>query len=181
MTAAKRSGAKRSSAKRTAPKRTGAKPAGAKPAGAKSSAKPSAGKGGGRKNGSDEKTIRQLDAAWSDAAGKMDLDRVVDFYAPDGSVVWPGQAAAHGTAAIRHRWDELFKTTKGLYLKFAPERIVVAADRDLASDFGIVHFGFDSEHGPQRETGKYVVVWRREKGRWRVLYDCYNMNAEQKS
>jgi uncharacterized protein (TIGR02246 family) len=172
MTGAKRSGAKRSSAKRTAPKRTSAKRTSAKPA----SAKPTSGKGGGRKNGSDEKTIRALDAAWSDAAGKMELDRVVDFYAPDGSVVWPGQTVAHGTAAIRHRWDELFKTTKGLYLKFAPERIVVAADRDLASDFGIVHFGFDTEHGPQRETGKYVVVWRREKGRWRVLYDCYNMN-----
>jgi uncharacterized protein (TIGR02246 family) len=167
MTAAKRSGAKRSSAKRTAPKRT--------------SPKPGAGKGGGGKNGNDEKAIRALDAAWSEAAGKMELERVVDFYAPDGSVVWPGQPAAHGTAAIRSRWAELFKTTPGLYLKFAPERIVVAADRDLASDFGVVHFGFDSEHGPQRQTGKYVVVWRREKGRWRVLYDCYNMNAEQKS
>jgi uncharacterized protein (TIGR02246 family) len=167
MPAVKRSGVKRSSAKRTAPKRT--------------SAKPSHGKGGGGKNGNDEKAIRALDAAWSEAAGKMDLERVVDFYAPDGSVVWPDYPAAHGTAAIRHRWDELFKTTKGLYLKFEPERIVVAADRDLASDFGIVHFGFDSGHGPQRQTGKYVVVWRREKGRWRVLYDCYNMNAEAKS
>jgi uncharacterized protein (TIGR02246 family) len=172
MTGAKRSGAKRSGAKRAAPQRTSANRTTAQPGGAKD---------GGRKNGNDEKTIRELDAAWSEAAGKMDLDRVVDFYAPDGSVVWPDYPAAHGTAAIRHRWDELFKTTKGLSLKFAPERIVVAADRDLASDFGIVHFGFDSDQGPQRETGKYVVVWRREKGRWRVLYDCYNMNTGQQS
>jgi uncharacterized protein (TIGR02246 family) len=165
-------GPKRSSAKPASVKRASTKPKGAKRGGAKP---------GGAKHAADEKAIRELDTAWSDAAGKMDLERVVGFYAPDGSVVWPDHPAAHGTAAIRGRWAELFKTTSGLYLKFEPERIVVAADHDLASDFGVVHFGFDTPNGPQRETGKYVVVWRREKGRWKVLYDCYNMNAPQKS
>jgi uncharacterized protein (TIGR02246 family) len=165
-------GAKRSGAKRIGAKRSGAKSGSAKRGGATRS---------GTNHKADEKAIRELDAAWSQAAGKMDLERVVAFYAPDGSVVWPDHPAAHGTAAIRSRWAELFKTTSGLYLKFAPERIVVAADRDLASDFGVVHFGFDTPSGPQRETGKYVVVWRREKGKWQVLYDCYNMNAPQKS
>jgi ketosteroid isomerase-like protein len=165
-------GTKRSSAKRASVKRKSTRAKSAKPAGAKRS---------GAKHGSDEKAIRDLDTAWSEAAGKMDLKRVVGFYAPDGSVVWPDHPAAHGTAAIRGRWAELFKTTPGLFLKFEPERIVVAADHDLASDFGVVHFGFDTPNGPQRETGKYVVVWRREKGRWKVLYDCYNMNAPQKS
>jgi uncharacterized protein (TIGR02246 family) len=160
-------GTKRSSAKRASVKR--------KSIGAKSA------RHGGAKHTSDEKAIRALDTAWSEAAGKMDLERVVGFYAPDGSVVWPDHPAAHGTAAIRGRWAELFKTTPGLFLKFEPERIVIAADHDLASDFGVVHFGFDTPNGPQRETGKYVVVWRREKGRWKVLYDCYNMNAPQKS
>ena len=167
MPATKRSSAKRSSVKRAGAKRTGAKRGGTKPS--------------APKHGNDEKAIRALDTAWSEAAGKMALETVVGFYAPDGSVVWPDHPAAHGTAAIRSRWSELFKTTPGLYLKFEPEQIVIAADHDLASDFGVVHFGFDTPRGPQRETGKYVVVWRREKGRWRVLYDCYNMNAPQKS
>ena len=165
-------GTKRSSAKRAGVKRRSAKP---------KSARGGSAKRGGVKRGDDEKAIRDLDAQWSEAAGKMDLERVVGFYAPDGSVVWPDHPAAHGTAAIRSRWAELFKTTPGLYLKFEPEQIVVAAGHDLASDFGVVHFGFDAPSGPQRETGKYVVVWRREKGRWKVLYDCYNMNAPQKS
>ena len=162
-------------------KRSGAKRVTAKRSGAKRAAKPRTTKRRGVKHHGDEQAIRDLDTAWSEAAGKMDLERVVGFYAPDGSVVWPDHPAAHGTAAIRSRWAELFKTTPGLYLKFAPERIVIAADRGLASDFGIVHFGFDSPSGPQRQTGKYVVVWRREKGRWKVLYDCYNMNEPQKS
>jgi uncharacterized protein (TIGR02246 family) len=164
-------GKKHSAAKRVTAKRSSAKRAG----------KPRPTKRGGARHHDDEQAIKDLDAAWSEAAGKMDLERVVGFYAPDGSVVWPDHPAAHGKAAIRNRWAELFKTTPGLFLKFAPERIVIAADRALASDFGVVHFGFDTPRGPQRQTGKYVVVWRREKGQWKVLYDCYNMNEPAKS
>jgi SnoaL-like domain len=87
-------------------KRSGAKRVTAKRSGAKRAAKPRTTKRGSVKHHGDEQAIRDLDTAWSEAAGKMDLERVVGFYAPDGSVVWPDHPAAHGTAAIRSRWAE---------------------------------------------------------------------------
>ena len=124
----------------------------------------------------DEAAIRALDVEWGEAATAKDLEGVVAFYAPDGSLVWPGAPAAHGTAAIRGCWKTLMETTPGLALRFDAERIVVSGDGTLASDFGKVSFGHEVDGAPVTDIGKYVVVWRKERGAWKVLYDSYNMN-----
>jgi ketosteroid isomerase-like protein len=128
------------------------------------------------KHGADEKAIRKLDVEWGEAACKGDLNAVVAFYASDGSAVWPDAPAFHGKAKIRAAWKKSFATIKGLSLKFTPERIVVARGADLATDFGKVFYGEDTPKGHVVTIGKYVVVWQKEGGAWKVLYDCYNMN-----
>ena len=127
----------------------------------------------------DEQAIRDLDAQWGAAASRSDVAAVVPFYAHDGSLVWPDQPAVHGTDAIRAAWEEMVKEFPGLSLNFTPERIVVSGD--LASDFGRVDLGFDQ--GSQRTTmsAKYLVVWRREGGTWKVLYDSWNSNDKAAS
>jgi uncharacterized protein (TIGR02246 family) len=128
------------------------------------------------KHSADEKAIRKLDVEWGDAACKKDLETVVACYARDGSVVWPGAPAAHGTANIRAAWKGIFKEFKGLTLKFTPERIDISHDGDMAVDFGKVAFGHDTPKGRVEESAKYVVVWKKVRGAWKVLYDSYNMN-----
>lgn len=124
-----------------------------------------------------EDDIRKLDVDWGKAASRKDLEGVVAFYASDASVVWPGAPAAHGTADIRAAWSELMKTP-GLSLEFIPERIQIAASGDMAIDFGVVKFGHDTNAWAHLlETAKYVVVWKKIKGTWKVMYDCYNMNT----
>jgi uncharacterized protein (TIGR02246 family) len=135
---------------------------------------------GAEKHGADEAAIRRLDEEWGKAATAKNLDAVVDFYAADGSLVWPGQRAAHGTAQIRRNWKKMMALYDGLKLKFIPERVVISDDATLASDFGKVEFGHKEKGKPVRETAKYVVVWRKEKGSWKVLYDSYNTNSAAK-
>jgi ketosteroid isomerase-like protein len=128
------------------------------------------------KKSTDKKAIRKLDVAWGNTASKRDLDAVVAFYARAGSVVWPGVPAAHGTARIRSAWKKVFAQYRGLTLKFTAERIDVANSADLAADFGKVSFGYDTPKGRVMNIGKYVVVWKKVNGAWKVLYDSYNMN-----
>lgn len=132
------------------------------------------------KHSADEKAIRKLDVEWGDAACKGDLNAVVAFYASDGSAVWPDAPAAHGTAKIRAAWKKSFDQIKGLTLKFTPERIDVARGADMATDFGKVSYGQDTPKGHVVTIGKYVVVWKKVNGAWKVLYDCYNMNQPEK-
>jgi uncharacterized protein (TIGR02246 family) len=125
-----------------------------------------------------EKAIRKLDVQWGQAATKKDLAATLAFYATDGSLVWPGAPAAHGTRAIRAAWVGMMKTP-GLGLRFTPERIVVSDEADLASDFGKVRMTQQTARGKQTMVAKYLVVWRKEGGAWKVLYDSYNLNSGQ--
>lgn len=131
----------------------------------------------GDKHKADEAAIRRLDEEWGKAATDKDLEAVVAFYAHDGSLVWPGEPAVHGIEHIRASWQKMIKKTPGLNLRFTPERIVVSDDGSLASDFGKVEFGHEVDGKPIMEIAKYVVVWKKEKGSWKVLYDSYNMNS----
>jgi len=130
------------------------------------------------KQSTDKKAIRKLDMAWGKAATRKDLKAVASFYARDGSVVWPGGPAIHGSAKVRTAWKSDVMTIPGLSLRFTPQRIDVAKSGDMAIDFGKVHFGHDDEKTgrPVTDIGKYVVVWKKVNGAWKVLYDCYNLN-----
>ena len=130
-----------------------------------------------KKTDPDEVAIRALDAEWSEAAKAKDINRVMTFYARDGSVVWPEQPVAKGHAAIRASWKKAYNTTPDLYLEFKPTHIEIASGRDIASDFGAVYFAPNVKPTNTEFVGKYLVVWKRERGSWKVLYDCYNMNG----
>ena len=123
----------------------------------------------------DENTIRDLDVAWGEAACRHDLDAVMSFYAQDGSLAWTQSPPAHGHKAIRADWEEMMKIP-GLALEFVPERIVVSDSGDLASDFGVVKL---SMTGAPTVDAKYLVVWRKEGGKWKVLYDSYSYNDDK--
>jgi uncharacterized protein (TIGR02246 family) len=125
----------------------------------------------------EDEAIRKLDVEWGDSVSRKDFDAVVGFYAPDGSVVWPGLPAAYGTADIRASWSKMFEEYQGLGLKFTPERIDFSHDYDIAIDFGKVDFGYDTPKGRVEQIAKYVVVWKKVDGAWKVLYDCYNGNT----
>ncbi len=131
-----------------------------------------------RRHKADDAEIRRLDEEWGRAATAKDLDAVVGFYAADGSLVWPEQRAVHGPARIRANWKKMMHAYSGLKLRFTPERIVIANDATLASDFGKVDFSYDDGGKRVRQIAKYVVVWRKERGRWKVLYDSWNTNSK---
>ena len=124
----------------------------------------------------DEQAIRKLDAEWAKAAREKDFGRVVSFYATDGSVVWPTGPAAKGHAAIRAEWEKAYKDLKDPYLDFKPTHIEVSSGGDMAVDFGVVYFAPNPKRDDLENIAKYLVVWKREHGHWKVLYDCWNYN-----
>jgi uncharacterized protein (TIGR02246 family) len=133
-----------------------------------------------KKHDAEEAAIRALDAEWSKAATAKNMDHVMKFYATDGSVVRPDQPPAKGHAAIRASWEAIFKAAPDMYLDFEPTHIEVASGGEMASDFGLVHFTPHAKPDDRKNTAKYLVVWKRERGAWKVLYDSWNWNAPEK-
>ena len=75
--------------------------------------------------------------------------------------------------AVRALWTELVKTP-GLRIGIIPEKITVTGE--LALDFG--RFELETENQGKRTTqvNKYLTIWRRISGDWRVIYDAWNTN-----
>jgi uncharacterized protein (TIGR02246 family) len=131
--------------------------------------------GNGKKNSDPEKAIRDLDAAWSQAAQSKDLDKMVSYYADDASAMPFNAPIATGRDQIRQLWSALM-AKPGFSLTFAPTKIEVAKSNDLAYEAGTFELKLnDAQNNPTTTNGKYVVCWRKQaKGEWKVTLDIFN-------
>lgn len=126
--------------------------------------------------GAEERAIRGLDDQWNAAIARKDVEANVAFYAPDGAAMWPDAPAAKGTAAIRAAWTEMLKAPN-LKLVLTPEAITIAQAGDVATDVGSARVDIDMPQGHVTENVKYLVVWKKIGGAWKVQYDIFNSNA----
>ncbi|MGH7532054.1 MAG: YybH family protein [Gemmatimonadales bacterium] len=120
--------------------------------------------------------IRALDARFGAAVAKLDVVAATALYAPDASVMPPGLPTVRGTQAIRTMLAGLFDAP-GLSITLHPERIDIAAAGDLATDAGTIEVGMNTAQGPVIEGSKYLEVWRKLDGEWKLMYDTWNANA----
>lgn len=124
-----------------------------------------------------EQAIRDLDKKWVGAAARGDVATIVGFYAPDGAFLTPNAPPAVGPEAIGEAWKGLL-SLPNVSLNFRPTRIDVAASGDLATDIGTYDLAFSSDGGRVRDEGKYVVVWKKINGEWKVIVDILNSNLK---
>ena len=122
----------------------------------------------------DEKAIRALDEAWDKAAQAKDLDKSVSYYADDASMLPQGMPIASSKEAIRAVWTQLLSAPGGS-LTFAPSKITVSSSGDIAYEIGAFQMvANDAQGKPATSTGKFVVVWRKRGGQWKVVADIFN-------
>jgi ketosteroid isomerase-like protein len=124
----------------------------------------------------ERQALRELDGQFGALAAKKDSVGAAGLYADDAVVMAPNAPAVKGAAAIRALWASLVQTP-GLVLRVEPERIDVSPQGDFASDMGTVTIESDGPQGRATEVSKYVEVWRKQDGKWRVVYDIWNSNA----
>ncbi|HLW23880.1 MAG TPA: DUF4440 domain-containing protein [Steroidobacteraceae bacterium] len=125
--------------------------------------------------GGDEQKIRDLDAAWSQAADGKDAAKCASVYAETGSFLPQNAPIATGRAQIEAAWAKTMKIP-GYSLTFKPTKIEVSRSRDMAYDVGTFLFKMLDDHGnPVSSVGKYVVVWKKQPGgAWKVQLDIFN-------
>lgn len=124
----------------------------------------------------EEAAIRALDGRFGAAVGRLDVVAATALYAPDAAILPPGLPAVRGTENIRAMLAGLF-TAPGLSITLRPERIDIAAAGDLATDAGLVEVGMNTAQGPVIEVSKYLEVWRKVNGEWKLMYDTWNANS----
>lgn len=97
-----------------------------------------------------------------------DAQAVAELYTEDAEVIAPGAPVARGRSAIAAAWQKSIDSgVKDLTLDTA----TVESSSDLACETGIVRLV--AKDGGITE-GRYVVVWKRTNGKWKLYRDIWN-------
>jgi ketosteroid isomerase-like protein len=123
----------------------------------------------------DTKTLRDLDAQWSAAAGAKDLDKTVSYYSDDAIVMPPNAPSATTKEAIRKVWKDLL-ASPGLVMSWKTAKVEMSTSGDLACLSGTYELTMNDASGkPVNDHGKYVEVWEKQAdGKWKCGTDIWN-------
>ncbi len=122
----------------------------------------------------DDKSLRETDIAFAKAAAAKELDRVVSYYADDASMFPPNAPIGKGKEAIKKNWMGLLGRP-GLSISWEPTTAVSSKNGDLGYTSGTYQMSATGPDGkPVSDTGKYVEVWRKDGGKWKVIADIFN-------
>ena len=124
----------------------------------------------------DEQTIRALGQKWLAAVRAKDAVASAGFYASDGVMLNADAPIAQGSAAITAAWQRLL-SMKNVSLTFASTQLTVSNSGDMAYDVGTYELSFDGDKGTMKDLGKYVTVWRKVGGEWKVAADIGNSDG----
>jgi len=105
--------------------------------------------------------------------GRRDFDALERVYARDARVLPPGAPTVEGRAAIAEFWSAAVAALNVQSLRLHTISLDVSGDR--AQEVGRAELGVEGGGAPM--ALKYVVLWKREDGAWRMDVDIWNADA----
>ncbi len=114
----------------------------------------------------------QRDREWSQAADSADT--FVSFLTADASVYAPGLPVTSGVDAIRKMFTEM-SAAPGFSLAWTPSKANVGSGGDMGYTTG----AYSATMGGATEKGKYVTLWRKVGGQWKVAEDIFNADGAE--
>jgi uncharacterized protein (TIGR02246 family) len=116
--------------------------------------------------------IEAANAQFSAAAAKGDGAGLAALYAADGQVLPAGSDAIRGRDAIQKFWQgALDSGIAGVGLK----TVEIFGQSPTVTEAG--QYELSDKAGKVLDHGKYIVIWRREGGHWKLLRDMFSTNV----
>jgi uncharacterized protein (TIGR02246 family) len=120
----------------------------------------------------DKATIQNLNDKFAQAFNKGDAAGVAALYTEEAVILPPGAEMMKGRSAIQAFW-------KGAADQLGEGKLITVDVKPLGSEAAqeIGTFSFRTKGSqPQEVTGKYVVVWEKVGGDWKLATDIWNTN-----
>ncbi|WP_378183216.1 YybH family protein [Aquimarina sp. SS2-1] len=125
---------------------------------------------------SDKQQIETVIKSFSTAYLKQDYEAIAQIYTKDAKIFPNNSAIISGYEAIKKRWSSSSGYTP-LEHQIVPEEIVVLGDN--AYDYGYYQGKNKNDDGTEVSyKGKYVVVWKKINGNWKMYLDIWNRVQE---
>ena len=121
------------------------------------------------------RSIESVGQKFSAAFQSGDVATVASFYTEDGETYPPNGDVVHGRDAIQKMWQSVLSTGTAS-MKLATRE--VESSGDLAWESGT--YELFAKDGASLDRGKYIVVWKRAQGQWRLHRDIWNSSLPAK-
>lgn len=101
-----------------------------------------------------------------------DYEAIANAYTPDGKIFPDGAEIITGHEAIKKYWT-LPEGVSTSYHKITPVEIHITGE--FAHDHGTYEGKTKRKDGTEASwRGKYVIVWRKHEGEWKMYLDIWN-------
>lgn len=118
----------------------------------------------------DREKIMELERKWSDMYGKRDLGGIAGLWAEDGIMFLPGKEIIVGLNNVIEETRAEFEHAEqsGEVVTWEPLDVAVASNGDMAYAYGA---GVVKKPGGTIKRTKYLAVWVKKDGEWKVAID----------
>lgn len=115
--------------------------------------------------------IEQLDEKFVNAYNQGDARGVASFYAEKGMVLAPNHNMIEGSQQIEAFWQAMMHIgAKNIKLQ------VLEAEQQEDTAYEVGHATIFGGENQAIDDIKYVVIWKRENGAWKIYRDIFNSN-----
>jgi uncharacterized protein (TIGR02246 family) len=115
--------------------------------------------------------IRSANQNFETNFAKGDAQGMASLYTSEGILLPPGAGIQKGTNAIRNFWQMVMDMgIKGARL----ETLEVEQEGETAIEMG--QYELSGAEGQRMDQGKYIVIWKRQVGQWKLHKDIWNTN-----
>jgi len=117
-----------------------------------------------------EAEVRAASQGVSAAEAAKDTETALTFWASDAVLHLAGSPMVQGTESIRAGYTQIFSEEAGLAeFESTTTAIRVAPSGDVAWEHGVNRMVFNSPEGPMTDIGKYLGVWEKRAGVWKIV------------
>jgi len=114
--------------------------------------------------------IEAVNAKWVELFNKGDFEGITQLYTVDAIAFPPGSAIVRGRAAIGTMWKDLAQQVGNpKFTTVEVKRLSPSAVREVGT-FSLM----TKSPSPKEVSGKYLVLWQRVRGEWKLAADIWN-------
>jgi uncharacterized protein (TIGR02246 family) len=122
----------------------------------------------------EEQAIRSISMKWLELVKNHDAAGIATLFANDGIEYNENEEPSIGPVAIQKSFTQTQQQNPKEVVNWTTDRVEIAASGDLAIEYGSWTDTGQGLNGTGTDHGKYITVYRKVNGIWKVVADIEN-------